>query len=123
MNAIRNPMPTHTISLLIFGTCLLLAGAKDASAHKIDFRPYVVQHQYVYGQTRVFPVWLRRNREFQRWYLQSCYRSTRGSSWKRLYDDYRFEKRHRLRNTRFHGKDYRDRGYRACQRKPKKRRH
>ncbi len=123
MNAQTSHILNRTISSLVIGTCLFLVSAADASAHKIEYRPYVVHRQYVYGQTRIFPGWLRKNREFQRWYLHSRYRLMRHMTWHRLYDIYHFEKRYRLQSRRFHGKVYRDHGYRTYYRKPKKHRH
>ncbi len=123
MNVIRSHILKRTISSLIIGACLFLTGAADASAHEIAFRPYVVHRQYAAGQTRLFPGWLRRNREFQRWYLNTRYLSMRRLSWQRLYDIYSFEKRYRLQNRKFYGKVYRDYGYRTYRKKSKKRQH
>ena len=123
MNAAKSHILTHTISSLIIGICLFLIGAADASAHEIDFRPYAVQRHYAPGQSGVLPDWLRGNREFQRWHLNSRYRSTRCLSWQRLYNIYSFEKRYRLQHRKFHGKVYRDCGYRNYRKKSVERYH
>jgi len=117
MNAIGNHILTRTISLLIIGTCLFLAGTADAAAHQTEHRTYVVQYHYTHGQKKASPSWLRRNRDFQHWYLHSRYRSMHRLSWQRLYDIYRIEKRYRLRSRKHHGKKYRDYGYREYRNK------
>ena len=123
MNTSTSHVMKRTFFSLIFGICLLLVNVPEASAHKIEYRPYVVHDHYAYAGSRSFPRWLRKNRDFQRWYLYSNYRLNRHMSWHRLYDIYRFEKRHRLHNRKFYGKVYLDNGYRTYYRKPKHRRH
>ena len=123
MNLLRSHILQRTISSLIIGTSLFLAGATDASAHKTDYRSYVVHRQYSSSHTRTFPGWLRRDREFQHWYLNTRYRAMPRLSWQRLYNIYCFDKRYRLQSHRFYGEAYRDYGYRSYQRKSKKRKH
>jgi hypothetical protein len=122
MNAMKCPIITRTICSLIFGAGLFLLSGADASAHRIEYRPYIAHDYHVYSRTRTFPGWLMRNREFQHWYRHSHYRLTRHMSWHRLYDVYRFERRHRLRSRTFYGKVYHHNGYRTYQRKPKRHR-
>ena len=122
MNANTSSVMNRTILSLVFGLCLFLTGAPEASAHKVDFRPYYVYDNYAYHGSRAYPGWLRRNREFQRWYTYNHYRFRRHMSWHRLYDIYRAERRFRLRKGHFYGKVYRDNGYPAYHRKPHRRR-
>lgn len=122
MNANMSHFMTRMICSLIFGGGLFMLSAADASAHRIEYRPYIAHDYHVYSRTRSFPGWLRRNREFQHWYRHSHYRLTRHMSWHRLYDVYRFERRQRLRSRTFYGKVYHHNGYRTYQRKPKRHR-
>jgi hypothetical protein len=113
MNANKCHIMKRTILSLLFGAGLVLLVAADASAHEVEYRPYYVANHYVYARTRYFPDWLQRNREFQRWYMHSHYRFERHVSWPRLYDVYRFERRHRWHGGRIYGKVYRDQRYRS----------
>lgn len=112
----------RTICSLSLGIGLFLVSAADASAHRIEYRPYIAHDHHVYSRTRSFPGWLRRNREFQHWYRHSHYRLTRHMSWHRLYDVYRFERRHRWHGRRIYDKGYRYNSDRTYQRKPMRRR-
>jgi hypothetical protein len=113
----------RTICSLIFGVCLFLAGVPDASAHDSGYRPYVAHDDYVYGRTRSFPAWLKRNREFRHWYLHSRYRFTRHMVWHRIYDLYLFERRYHRNHRRYYSDVYRDHDYRRHQKKWKKRKY
>jgi len=113
----------RAICSLIFGACLFLASAPDASAHNTEYRPYIVHDDYVYGRTKTVPGWLKRNRDFRRWYLHSRYRFTRRMSWYRIYDLYTFERRYHRHNRKYYGNVYRDNSYRTHQKKWKKRKH
>jgi hypothetical protein len=112
MNANLSHIMKRTIFSLVFGAGLVLLSAVDASAHEVEYRPYYVQHHHAYARTRIFPAWLKRNREFQRWYMHNHYRFKRHISWPRLYDMYRFERRHRRHGRRIYGKVYHSQGYR-----------
>lgn len=123
MNANTSLIMKRTICSLIFGACLFLATAPDASAHNTGYRPYIVQNHYSYGSTRSFPVWLTRNRDFQHWYLHNRYRFMRRMTWHRIYDLYLFERRYHRNHRKYYGNAYRDHGYRSHQKKWKKRKH
>ncbi len=123
MNANMSQIMKRTFCSLSFGICLFLLSAADASAHEVEYRPHIAYDHYVYGRTRSFPRWLRRNREFQHWYMHSRYRYMRRMTWHRIYDRYRFEQRYRWNNRKFHGKVYRDDGYRTYQKNWKKRKY
>lgn len=115
-------MKRMTFSLIV-GACLFLASAPDASAHGTEYRPYIVNDHYVVGRIRHFPTWLRRDRDFQHWYLHSRYRFTRRMSWHRIYDLYIFERRYHRHKRKYYGNVYRDYRYRTHQKKWKKRNH
>ena len=121
MNANTSHIMKHTIASLVCGVCLILLGASETSAHGIEYRPYFVHDYYVTKGTKSFPHWLQRNREFQYLYWHNQYRLQRRLSWRRLYDIYRHEKRHRLHSRRFYGRVYRDTGRGHYYLKPKKR--
>ena len=123
MNANTSLIMKRTICSLIFGACLFLAGAPDASAHNTGHRQYIVHDNYVYGRTRSVPGWLKRNREFQHWYLHSRNRFMRRMTWRRIYDLYLFEQRHRRVHRKHYGNVYRDNGYRTYQKEWKKRKY
>jgi hypothetical protein len=123
MNANLSHVMTRTICALIFGAGLFLVSAADAPAHEIQYRPHIVHDHYVYSRTRLLPRWLRRNREFRHWYSHSRYRFAHHLTWHRVYDRYRFEQHYRWNNRKFHGKVYRDDGYRSYQKKWQKRKH
>ena len=123
MNANTSHIMKRTICSLVFGVCLVMLSAADASAHGIEYRPYFVQDYYVHKGARSFPSWLRRNREFQHWYWHSHYRLKRHMSWRRLYDIHRHERRHRLHSRKFYGRVYRDTGHSHYYKRPKKRDH
>ena len=123
MNVTMSNITKRTILALVFGAGLVLFSAADAMAHEVQYRPYYVQHQYAYASSRFYPGWLKRNRDFQRWYSHNQYRFKRHMSWHRLYDVYRFEKRHRWRGRKTYGKSYRHYDYRPYYVAPKKHRH
>jgi len=123
MNSKANNCMKRTAWSLILGMGLMLANVPEASAHKIEYRPYVVYDHYTYARSRHFPRWLRKDRDFQRWYLYSNYRTNRHMSWHRLFDIYKYERRHRLKNRRFRGKVYRDNGHRSYERDSRRRKH
>ena len=123
MNANMSHIMKRTIFSLLFGAGLVLLSAADASAHEVEYRPYYVQHHHAYARTQFFPAWLERNREFQRWYMHSRYRFKRHIGWPRLYDIYRFERRHRWHGRAIYDKVYRDPGYRPHYLTPKRHRH
>lgn len=121
MNATMSHIMKRTICSLIFGAGLFLLSAADASAHEVEYRPHIAYDHYVYSRTRSFPRWLRRNREFQHWYMHSRYRYVRRMTWHGVYDRYRIEQRYRRNHRKFHSKVYRDDGYRTYQKVWKKR--
>ncbi len=123
MNATMSPFMQRTIFSLVFGICLVMLGAADASAHQVEYRPFVVHDSYVHSRIPSLPRWLRRDREFRRWYWHSHYRFRRHLSWHRLYDIYRFESRHRWHGRRIYDKVYRYHGHRSYYPKPNKHRH
>ena len=123
MNAKTSHSLNRTKNSLLIGACLLLVATADAAAHEVIYRSYAVQRPHIRAQAPTFPHWLHRNRNFQRWYLGSRYRSMRDPSWHRLYEIYYLEERLRLQNRRFHGKVVHDRGYRTHRARPHKRRH
>jgi len=123
MNSKTNHWMKRTAWSLIFGMGLMLANVPEASAHKVEYRPYIVYDHYAYAGSRHFPRWLRKDRDFQRWYLYSNYRMNRHMSWHRLYDIYKYERRYRLKNRRFRGRLYRDHGHRSYERDSKRHRH
>ena len=89
---------------------MLTAVAQPATAHKYDARPVMSNHYYSqYGRPVVFPRWLKKNHDFQRWYMHSDYRYIRGANWDRLYDVYVFEIRQQRRlKRRYRGRVYVD---------------
>ena len=88
---------------LLFAAGILGLMAQPAAAHKIDYRPPLGHHYYYqYGRPFVFPRWLRKDYDFQRWYLRSDYRFIRGASWRRLYDMYIYDTRYRRHRHRHH---------------------
>lgn len=123
MNANMSHAMKRTILALVCGTGFALLSAPDASAHEVEYRPYYVQSHYIYAGSRFYPRWLRRNREFQRWYVHNQYRFRRHLSWHRLYDIYRFERRHRRHGRKSYHKFYRRYDYRPHYVVPKKHRH
>lgn len=123
MNANMSHIAQRTILSLMFGAGLLVLGAVNASAHEIEHRPDYVQHHYAYARSRFYPGWLKRNRQFQRWYFHNQYRFKRHISWNRLYDIYRLERRHRWHGRRTYNKVYRDRAYPTYYPVPRKHRH
>ena len=110
MNVNTKRASLRPVVLLLCATGLAVALVRPATAHEIEFRPRI-SHQYYYrhGRVLVFPRWLQREHDFQRWYLHSDYRYIRGANWAALYDLYLFEKRHRRRmHHHVHGKVYVD---------------
>jgi hypothetical protein len=110
MNATINRPTGRLAVLLVCASALLTAMAEPASAHKIEFRPPVSHHYYYqHGRPFVFPPWLRKDREFQHWYVHSDYRYVRGADWRLLYDLYLYDTRRLKRGYKhFHGKVYSD---------------
>jgi hypothetical protein len=114
MNATSKPTTDICAKRMLLSIMLaigmLTAVAQPASAHKYEARPVVSNHYYSqYGRPVVFPGWLRKSHDFQRWYLHSDYRYIRGANWDRLYDLYVFEMRQQRRlKRRFRGRVYVD---------------
>ena len=122
MNANMSHFMTRMTCSLIFGAGLFLLSAADASAHRMEYRRYIAHDHYVHGRTRSFPRWLRRNRDFRHWYLHSRYRFADRTTWHRIYDLYRLERRYHRHNRKFYGKVYHHNGYRTYHRRPKRHR-
>lgn len=120
MNVKTNHILKRTISSLVIGMGLFLVSAADASPDRVEYRPYAVHDNYVYGRARAFPGWLHGDREFQRWYSNSHYRSMGHMSWPSLYDNYLIERRYRTHGRRFFGNAYRDNGHRTYRRKSRR---
>lgn len=109
---------THRVALaLVLSAGLMLSMMEPAAAHKVEFRPVVSSNFYYqrmrHGQSFVFPRWLRKDRDFQRWFLRSEYRflngRIRGANWHHLYQQYRYETHYwRKRNKRMQGRVYLD---------------
>jgi len=83
------------ISTLLMGGTLMFALSPAASAHETGYLPYVANDYYHAGPPqRAYPRWLRRDRDFHRWYLRSRYRDAHELSWHRLYTLYRHDLRY-----------------------------
>ena len=104
MNNVKRIFVTYRILPVLLALALPVALTQPAAAHKVDFRTPVTYHYYYqHGNPYVFPRWLRKDRDFQRWYRRSDYRYIRRASWRRLYDMYLYEKSHRrLRHRHRH---------------------
>lgn len=103
MNTATRVIATYRLLQALLAVALLGALAQPAAAHKIDFRPPAYHYYYQHGSPYVFPRWLRKDRDFQRWYRRSDYRYIRGASWRRLYDMYLYDKSNRrLRHRHRH---------------------
>ena len=113
MNSKFSDIMKRATGSLCVGICLFLVSAVDASAHEIEYRPPIVHDHYGYARTMSFPGWLRRNRDFQHWYMRSRYRFMRRMTWNDVYERYRFEQRYRWNNRRYHTNVYHDDGYRT----------
>lgn len=109
-----NTSKRHIMKRIVAGTLacavMLMTFSQPASAHKLEYRPYVTQHYYYQqGRRYAFPRWLRKDKGFQRWYLRSNYRYIRGASWEGLYDLYRYERKlRRYGHRHFKGRVYVD---------------
>lgn len=119
MNATTYTMLKRAISSLLLGIGLVFAVPADVSAHTVTVRPGFVRIHYVRGREARFPRWLLHNRDFRHWYWHSCYRNrlTHNPGWKRLYDIYRLERRHRWPSRRFRHNYYHHRDDRRLHRK------
>jgi len=85
-----NSMTKRLICTAAFAGTLALALAPAASAHDIVRTSPVAYHKhYTVRSTTDFPYWLQRDRDFQRWYVQSRYRYLRPLVWPRLVTLYR----------------------------------
>lgn len=78
-------------SLVITGA-LILASVPEASASGGQYRAY--DNHYAVRQGHNYPYRLRRNDDFRRWYGRSHYRYGFYTSWDRLFDIYRYERRY-----------------------------
>lgn len=116
MSTLKRRMAKRLVAATLTCTVLALTFAQPAAAHKVGHRPAVTNQYYrlydrQHGRRYVFPRWLQRDRDFQRWFLRNDYRYVtgynRGGSWEELYSLYRFERRHwRNGHRRFRGKVY-----------------
>ena len=113
MSTIIPHIVKRSFASMLAVAALAMLVAEPAAAHKYGHRPYVTNHYYYqHGRRVVFPRWLRKHRDFQRWYYRSDYRFIRGASWEGLYDLYRFERRYnRHGQRRFRGRVYVDPHY------------
>jgi hypothetical protein len=82
---------------------ILLVYAPTAEAHKINYRP-LVTNDYYYARDRAYamPHWVRKDRDFRRWFLHSRYRYARRQNWSMLYDLYTYERRTYRHRHRYH---------------------
>jgi len=104
------------LSLLLAGS-LIFTLAPAASAHETAYAPHVVRgSHYATPSIRVYPVWLRKDRDFHRWYVRSRYRYVPAITWRRLYTMYHNDVRYHR-----HGRHYYP--YRQWQQRDSKRRH
>ena len=88
---------TVRLALFLILAIGLTAGfAQRADAHDVDHRVYKWYPQYsqVREYKREFPHWLRKDRDFKRWYHHNQFNRVRRVSWNRLYDMYRYERTH-----------------------------
>lgn len=123
MNAVTSHIMQRTIYTLACAVSLTFIPQADTAAHTVDYRPGFVEVHYGYARARQFPGWLRRDREFQHWYWHSRYRFKRHLNWHRLYHMYLNDRRqhwHARRLLRHHHVDH---GYRAYNKKHRKRDH
>ena len=82
-------MKRWTCTLLLGGT-LAFALVPAASAHDVVRKAHRAHNSYYTIHTApAYPRWLRRDRDFQRWYVRSRYRYLRPMAWDRVYRIYR----------------------------------
>lgn len=93
---------------LVITSALALAPVPEALADASHYRSY--DGHYVVRHGHSYPYWLRRNYDFHRWYWSSHYRHDFHTSWDRLFDVYRYERRHhrpyRYYNRRGHNRHH-----------------
>ncbi len=113
-----------TVALIAGG--LLLLDAPEAAAHKQVrnvHQPSAHYHadyrRFEHRRPKHMPYWLKRNKQFRRWYRRSHLRQHRYIAWHRLYEIFLWERfyvsNHR-RNDHIYW-DYRDRDYHSDRRR------
>ena len=85
--------PVMTAALIAGG--LMLMHSPEAAAHKEVRNTYhAPAHSYVdHRRIDHMPRWLRKDRDFRRWYRHSPLKRDRRLAWFQLYDIYRWERR------------------------------
>lgn len=87
------------LALLIVSGGLLLTMATPANAHEYVRHEYDRGDRYYHysGHRSDMPRWLKREKTFRKWYRHSRYKRRQTVSWARLYEIYRWERRHARR--------------------------
>lgn len=117
MNATMSHTLRRAILLPAFAICLAFAALPDARAHSIEIRTGLVEMHYGYARASFFPAWLRRNRDFHRWYWHSHYRYRQHLDWHRLYHIYLYDRRYHGHRRIVDNHHYYDRRYGRSYRK------
>ena len=107
----------HSKRRQLVWSCALLVGlsafaAPQAEAHGRAYVPAPYYERYVdIDDRRYFPRWLRKDRDFRRWYKRSHFHHVRYIGWQRLYDLYlidRYQQRRLNRHYKYSRNKYRD---------------
>ena len=106
---------------------LLLGAPQPAEAHGARHHGYDSHghfHRAAY-RDRHMPRWLWKKKGFRRWYFRTPPRLTNRLSWPRLFDAYRWERRHDFRRSYWRSyrfeRHFRDRDTRRWERERRKR--
>ena len=80
---------------------ILLCAGQPAEAHGARDHAYKSHghHQRATYRDRHMPRWLWKKKGFRRWYFRAPPRLTTRLTWSRLYDAYRWERRHNFRRS------------------------
>lgn len=83
------------IAILAVGGMLTFGLAPAASAHEVHYVPRAAYlHYHRHDVVRPIPPWVRADRAFHHWYLQSRYRYVQHLSWHRLFELYIYDSRY-----------------------------
>jgi len=113
VNTTMNTIVRRVALPMIVSFGIVLVHAPTAEAHKTNYRPLVTS-DYYHARDRAYgmPHWVRKDRDFKRWFLHSRYRYARWQNWPMLYDRYAYERRTYRPRHRHHqaGRKYREHG-------------
>ncbi len=104
-----------TITAALIASGLLILDSPEAAAHsevRVSYQPPIV-YRLEHRRPQHMPHWLKRDRDFRKWYRHTRLRRHRHLSWHQLFDIYHWERVANRKHRRVdHFVEYHDHYYR-----------